>query len=85
MGYDWGILVPCMGLVAFSQSGKFTLKTQRNPSNIPFFYRIGNYQKFPVWVVPIFPSLMKSATDRLRGPNLLGFDKAPLPLATFGG
>ena len=48
MGYDWDILVPCMGLVAFSQSGKFTLKTQRNPSNIPFFYQIGNYQKFPV-------------------------------------
>ena len=35
------------------------------------------------WVVPIFPSLLMSATDRWA--NLLGFDKAPLPLATFGG
>lgn len=37
------------------------------------------------WVVSIFPSLIMSATDRLRGENLLGLDEAPLPLATFGG
>ena len=53
MGHDWDILAPCMGLVAFSQSGKFTLKTQRNPLNIPFSYQIGNYQKFPVMVTKI--------------------------------
>jgi len=37
------------------------------------------------WVVLIFPSLIMSATDRLRGANLPGLNEAPLPLETFGG